>query len=51
MQKTMNVKNKFIKESMIKYLFGIVVIVSVNRIKRVVLVNIYTMKIVNAEKE
>ena len=36
---------------MVKDLFGILVIVSVNVIKRVMLVNIYTMKIVNTEKK
>ena len=39
-----------IKECVIKGLFGILVIVSVNVIKLVMLVNIYTMKIVSAEK-
>ena len=37
------------KEYLIKDLFGILVIVSVNVIKRVILVNIWNMKIVNAE--
>ena len=36
---------------MVRDLFGILVIVSVNVIKRVMLVNIYTMKIVNTEKK
>ena len=40
-----------IKECVIKGLFGILVIVSVNVIKLVMLVNIYTMKIVSAEKK
>ena len=35
---------------MIKNLFGILVIVSVNVIKPVILVNIYIMKVVSAEK-
>ena len=35
---------------MIKYLFGILVIVSANVIKLAILVNIQTMKIVKAEK-
>ena len=35
---------------MIKDLFGILVIVSVNVIKRMILVNVWTKKIVNAEK-
>ena len=36
---------------MVKDLFGILVIVSVNVIKSVILVNIHTMKIVSAEKK
>ena len=46
-----NAKNKLIKECVIKDLFGILVIVSVNVIKRVILVNVQTMKIVNAQKK
>ena len=38
------------KKNLIKDLFGALVIVSVNVIKRVILVNISTMKIVSAEK-
>ena len=38
------------KEYVIKNLFGILVIVSVNVIIHVILVNIWTMKIINAEK-
>ena len=45
-----NVNNYLIKEYVIKDLFGILVIVNVNVIKRVILVNIQIMKIVNAEK-
>ena len=44
------VKNSLIKDYEIKDLFGILVIVSVNVTKLVILVFIYTMKIVNAEK-
>ena len=40
-----------IKECVIKDLFGILVVVSVNVIKRVILVNFYIMKIVSAEKK
>ena len=46
-----NAKNKLIKECVIKDLFGILVIVSVNVVKRVILVNVQTMKIVNAQKK
>ena len=45
-----NTKNKLIKEYVITDLFGTLIIVSVNVIKRVMLVNIWTLKIVNAEK-
>ena len=45
-----NVKNQLIKECAIKDLFEILVIVSVNVKKHVILVNIQIMKIVNAEK-
>ena len=45
-----NAKNQLIKEYVIKNLFGILVIASVNAIKRVMLVNTWNMKIVNAEK-
>ena len=45
-----NAKNQLIKEYMIKDLFRIPRIVSVNVIKRVMLANIWIMKIVNAEK-
>ena len=43
-----NVNNSLIKEHAINDLFGILVIVNV--IKIVILVNIWTMKIVNTEK-
>ena len=42
--------DKNAKNYLIKDLFGTLVIVSVNVIKRVILVNISTMKIVSAEK-
>ena len=42
--------DKNAKNYLIKDLFGALVIVSVNVIKRVILVNISTMKIVSAEK-
>ena len=45
-----NVNNQLVKEYVINDLFGILVIVSVNVIKRVRLVSIQIMKIVNAEK-
>ena len=45
------VKNYLTKECMIKDLFGILVIVSVNVINRVILENIYIIKIVAAEKK
>ena len=47
----MNVKNYLIKKYVIKDLFSNRVIVSVNVIKRVILVNIQTMKIASAEKK
>ena len=43
-----NIKNQLIKECVITDLFGILVIVSVNVIKLVMLVNIQTIKIVSA---
>ena len=46
----MNVNNWLIKVCMIKYLFGILAIVSVNTINHVMLVNIKTIKNVIAEK-
>ena len=45
-----NLKNLLIKEYVIKDLFEIPVVVSVNVIKLVISVNIWTIKIVNAEK-
>ena len=45
-----NVKNQLVKEYVIKDLFGILVIVSVTVIKRVMLVYIQIMNIVNVEK-
>ena len=45
-----NVKNEFIKEFLIKDLFGILVIVSGNVINHVMLVSIQITKIVSAEK-
>ena len=45
-----NIKNLLIKKYVIKDLFEIPVIVSVNVIKLVIPVNIWTIKIVNAEK-
>ena len=45
-----NAKNQQIKECVIKDLFGILVIVSVNVIKRVMLVSIQTMKTAGAGK-
>ena len=45
-----NVKNRLIKVYLIKDLFGIQVIVSMNVINLVILVNIQIIKIVNAEK-
>ena len=45
-----NLKNLLIKEYVIKDLFEIPVVVSVNVIKLVMSVNIWTIKIVNAEK-
>ena len=45
-----NVKNYLIKEYVITDSFEILVIVSVNVIKRVMLVNVRTMKIVKAER-
>ena len=44
------VKNQLTTEYVIKYLFGILVIVNVNVINHVMLENIKIMKIVNAEK-
>ena len=44
-----NVKNRLIKVYLIKDLFGIQVIVSMNVINLVILVNIQIIKIVNAE--
>ena len=45
-----NVKNKLIREYVIKDLFGSLVVVGVNVIKCMMLVNIQIMKIVSAEK-
>ena len=45
-----NVKNQLVKEYVIKDLFGILVIMSVTVIKRVMLVYIQIMNIVNVEK-
>ena len=45
-----NAKNELIKESVIKDLFGILVIENVNVISLVMLANIWIMKIVSAEK-
>ena len=45
-----NVKNELIKVYVIKNIFGILVTASVNVINHVILVSIYTMKIVNVEK-
>ena len=46
----LNVNNQLVNEYVIKDLFGILVIVSVNLIKLMILVKIQTIKIVNAEK-
>ena len=46
----LNVKNWLIKAVVIKDLFGILVTVIVNVINYVMLENIYSIKIVNAEK-
>ena len=46
----LNVNNQLVNEYVIKDLFGILVTVSVNLIKLMILVKIQTIKIVNAEK-
>ena len=46
----LNVNNQLVNKYVIKDLFGILVIVSVNLIKLMILVKIQTIKIVNAEK-
>ena len=46
----MNVKNSLTKEYVIRDLFGILVIMSVNTINHVMLENIQIMQIVNVEK-
>ena len=45
-----NVKNWLTKVYVIKDMYGILVIMSVNVISHVILVSIYIMKIVNVEK-
>ena len=45
-----NVKNWLTKVYVIKEMYGILVIMSVNVISHVILVSIYIMKIVNVEK-
>ena len=46
-----NVKNWLIKAYAIKNIFGILIIVNVNVITLVILVSIWTRKIVNVEKD
>ena len=45
-----NAKNKLIKEHVIKDMFGIQVIASVNVINLVILVNIWIIQVVSVEK-
>ena len=45
-----NVKNYLTKECVIKDVFGMLVIVSVNVVKHAILENIYIIKIVSVEK-
>ena len=45
-----NVKNYLTKECVIKDVFGMLVIVSVNVVKHAILENIYIIKVVSVEK-